>query len=813
MTRVQIASEIFDSFPDLAVGVLIIGGINNRGAAEIDPLLTKEEQKIRSHLNISELGTNQFVRPWREAYSLFGAKPKKYKCSVEALLRRILSGESLPKINLLVDTYNYVSIKHLLPIGADDLSMAEGDIRLTIAEGTESFTPIGSEPEKPRPGEVVYADDKDILCRRWNWRESDKTKITPDTASALIYIESLTGKDALNSAIDDLKRLLHNSCASINSFILVKSAPTLNLITQALETTRYHAGRSLERRVEEPKGRPRIMERGSVRKSDDSLHWADQIAQQLKERASEEPILKKIVKEKGYIVYDEKTPSGKIHIGAGRGWIIHDVIAKAIRDNGMNGRFILSSDDIDPFDKMNNDLPASYKKYLGMPFRDMPSPVKGYKSFADYYFMTCVEKFDQFGIEAEIQSTGTAYDKGLFNKAIKTALDNADKIQAIYRRFYGDTIGANKLPFNPVCEKCGKIGTTLATEWDPESETLKYECKQDLVSWAKGCGHSGQISPYNGNGKFPWKVEWAAKWPTIGVSCELAGKDHFTHGGSRTIAVAISDEIFDFPPPYPSTRKATGKGYEFFTIGGKKMSTSKGRGIGFVDMTQYAPAKILRYLLVRTRPHAMIDFDPYGTNDLILLHDRYDKTERIISGAEEADARETQQQKRIYKLAHVGPKTRPCPVSFTHAATTMQVALSESKAIDLLKQSGHIRQNINKTDLANISERLEFAMKWVQEFAPEQYRFSVNEKTPAVRIGPGEKESLKLLSKALKKEMDENELYEKFYSICKDTETDPTQFFRSAYQVLISKDRGPKLAPFIFTIGRSKVRSLLDGLK
>ena len=86
----------------------------------------------------------------------------------------------------------------------------------------------------------------------------------------------------------------------------------------------------------------------------ESLHWADQIVGELVERAKRDEVLGKIIEEKGYIVYDEKTPSGKIHIGSGRGWIIHDAIAKSLRDNGLKAKFVLSSDDIDPFDSFNS---------------------------------------------------------------------------------------------------------------------------------------------------------------------------------------------------------------------------------------------------------------------------------------------------------------------------------------------------------------------------------------------------------------------------------------------------------------------------
>src|SRR3989344_843642 len=192
------------------------------------------------------------------------------------------------------------------------------------------------------------------------------------------------------------------------------------------------------------------MQNNPPEKSYEDTFWADQIADEAIKRVESSDLLKKLVKKNGYIVMDEKTPSGTIHIGSGRGWVIHDAITKALKDKGVKAKFILSSDDMDPLDKPSKELgKEDNEKYMGVPFRHIPSPVKGYKSFGDYFFRQCTELFPQFGIEAEIESTGYEYEKGSFNKTIKIALDNADKIQKIYADLYGEEAAmANKLPFN-----------------------------------------------------------------------------------------------------------------------------------------------------------------------------------------------------------------------------------------------------------------------------------------------------------------------------------------------------------------------------
>jgi len=540
------------------------------------------------------------------------------------------------------------------------------------------------------------------------------------------------------------------------------------------------------------------------------IYWTDKIAEEVRKRVEREPILKKIVKKRGYIVYDEKTPSGKIHVGSSRGWVIHDIIAKTMREHGMKARFILSSDDIDPFDGIPTNLNQDkYKKFLGVPLRNVPSPVKGYNSFADYYFMQCVEKFEDFGIEVEIESTGQRYIDGDFNKAIRTVLDNHEKIKQIYQRIYGDTAAMDKLPFNPICEKCGKIGTTLTYEWNSENGIIKYVCEPQLVDWAQGCGYRGEISPFNGTGKMPWKVEWAAKWPTVGVVCETAGKDHFTKGGSRTIAVAISCEVLKFPPPYPSTCQDTGKGYEFFLVGGKKMSTSKGLGVSFVEVSEMVPPELLRFLMVKSRPETTIDFTPEG-NTIPLLFDEFDRIERLYFGLGKVEEKERNNARRVYELTVIKklPKRLPFRVSFDFATMLAQV-LPEKKrlegSIKILKRTGHLDRELTDFEKKELMNRLNYAEKWAREFAPERLKIEILKGLPEDiinKLSDSQKSALKMLSEFLKVDRKDSEIWSEIREIANKIRIKPTKVFQATYLVLLGKPYGPRLIPFIQSLDR-----------
>src|SRR5206468_4318514 len=104
-------------------------------------------------------------------------------------------------------------------------------------------------------------------------------------------------------------------------------------------------------------------------------------------------------------------------------------------------------------------------------------------------------------------------------------------------------------PFNVVCENCKKVGTTQVYKWD--GEFVYYKCHPEIVAWAKGCEHEGKISPFNGNGKFPWKIEWPAKWKALGITVEGAGKDHMSEGGSHDFAAQICKRVLHYEVPYP----------------------------------------------------------------------------------------------------------------------------------------------------------------------------------------------------------------------------------------------------------------------
>jgi len=212
MGRFVIKDSVWELFPDASIGVIIAKNINNgKSSPDFINMLEESSRKVLVSFEGAELAKHPIISVWREAYKKFKS-PKGNRSSIEALIRRIYNGKQVGTINPLVDIYNYISLKHLLPCGGEDIDAVKGDIRLARAEGNELFVPLGStENEPPVEGEVIYRDDEGVICRCWNWREADRTKLTEETRNAFLCIESVDAgrRDDFETALKELSELVN----------------------------------------------------------------------------------------------------------------------------------------------------------------------------------------------------------------------------------------------------------------------------------------------------------------------------------------------------------------------------------------------------------------------------------------------------------------------------------------------------------------------------------------------------------------------------------------------------------------------------
>ena len=341
------------------------------------------------------------------------------------------------------------------------------------------------------------------------------------------------------------------------------------------------------------------------------MFWIDRIVTEIESRFQE-----KIAKGETLIIRDEKTLSGRVHVGSLRGVMIHGALLEALQEKGIKAKFLFEFNDFDPMDGLPVYLDEeTYRPHMGKRLNEIPAPDPEYPNFAEYFGADFSKAVEKTGVPIEYYRSSEVYKSGRYNEVIRLALENADKIRAIYKKVSGGEKKENWLPLQVICQNCGKMGTTRVESFD--GEQVSYTCEPNMVKWAEGCGHSGNVSPFDGNGKLPWKVEWAAKFRVMGVDIEGAGKDHSTKGGARDIANHISREVFGYEPPYDIP-------YEFFLVGGKKMSSSKGAGSSAREISELLPRPLLRSLFLFKDPKKVIDFIPDG-DTIPILYDLYDK--------------------------------------------------------------------------------------------------------------------------------------------------------------------------------------------
>jgi len=217
LRKFLITDKVFELFPKARVCGLVIEKMDNGIAWDGAAMLEEARGEAAARLDNVVFAESPFFAPWRQAFKAFGA-PRGYRSSVEALAKRATKGGCPPSINPLVDLYNVASLKFLFPCGAEDLDAVAGDVRLTAARGGEPFLPLGGdENDPPREGEIAYLDNAGAICRCWNWREADRTKLTQKTGRALLCMENLLPErdDEMQNALNFMDAVVTQNLGAV----------------------------------------------------------------------------------------------------------------------------------------------------------------------------------------------------------------------------------------------------------------------------------------------------------------------------------------------------------------------------------------------------------------------------------------------------------------------------------------------------------------------------------------------------------------------------------------------------------------------
>lgn len=549
-------------------------------------------------------------------------------------------------------------------------------------------------------------------------------------------------------------------------------------------------------------------------------HWVDKIVKDVLawQRENEIPLLH---------VDDMKTPSGRVHTGALRGVLLHDIVHKALLPEQPTAVNTYVFNDMDAMDSLPGYLDKSvYEQHMGKPLHQIPAPpldksgvdfsnasdaqkelYANAKSFAEFYALDFIEAFQKLGATPELVWSHELYESGQMDDIIRTILDNVKKFRKIYKEVADYNLPEKWFPFQVICPNCGKVGSTLVTDWDGREVT--YECQPNKVEWAVGCGHSGSVSPFGGTGKLLWKADWPAHWQLLGINVEGAGKDHTSAGGSRDMANAIVKDVFDTIPPFDIP-------YEWILIRGTKMSSSKGIGTSAREFVELFPTEIGRYLFVSRHFNQVIDFDP-ATMSIPDLFDEYDQASRIFWKQEEGDQRmarsyELSQMEisptsgRELKMSKANPEREgSSPEREGFAPRFRDVALwMQYPELDLLEKFAEVKgAPLTEDEIALLEQRKLYARIWIDRYAPTDFQFTPREEVPE-KASELTDEQIKYLQAveeliATKSNWDPQDLQQAMFDLAKQS-LGAKPAFQAVYLAYLGKTSGPRASWFLLSM-------------
>ncbi len=527
------------------------------------------------------------------------------------------------------------------------------------------------------------------------------------------------------------------------------------------------------------------------------MTWVDRAVGEIEERFAQRIKQGDVLR-----LRDEKTLSGRVHVGSLRGIALHGIVAEALTEKGVKNEFLFELNDFDPMDELPKNLPnrEEFAKYMGQPLFTVPAHMPTAETYPLVYGVELQGVVERIGFPLTFYRLQPEYMAGKFNEVIQLALDHKDEIRAIYKEVSGSVKPADWFPLQVICENCRKVGTTQVTAWD--GAQVEYVCKPDLVTWAKGCGHSGTVSPFDGKAKLPWKVEWPAKWKVFGVDIEGAGKDHSAAGGSRQIGKRITEEIFKYPEPFDIP-------YEFFNIGGKKMSASKGLGASAKEVSDMLPPALVRLLMIRKLPNQPIDFDPEGTT-IPTLFDEYDRlSDHEFKRHKEPDP----EFARTFRLCQVDFPTPPKDIwqmRFTVLSFALQMPhLKVEEEAAKLKGSA-----LTEEEIAALTERSYFVRQWLDQYAPQQYRYVILKEAPGdLALSDEQRTALTALTAAFQDVPWEGPaIHEAIHKVKEAQGVEPKVLFEPLYKMLLGRSSGPQMGWFLSTFTREEVLERLNTL-
>jgi lysyl-tRNA synthetase class 1 len=484
--------------------------------------------------------------------------------------------------------------------------------------------------------------------------------------------------------------------------------------------------------------------------------------------------------------------SGIPHIGSLSDAVRAYGIGLALSDMGHRSELVAFSDDMDGLRKVPAGLPEWLSAHIGEPVSRVPDPFGCHGSYGEHMSSLLMDALDELGVEYTHRSGAQMYRSGALVPQARVLLSRAREIGERIREMTGQGKFTESLPFFAVCEKCGRIYTTVATGYDPDTDTVTYECVGAHIGgrWVPGCGHRGEVKLSSGEGKLSWKVELAARWSALDVRFEAYGKDL---EDSVRINDWVSDEVLGFPHPY-HTR------YELFLDrGGRKISKSTGNVVTPQAWLRYGTRRSLILLMykriVGTRYVSLDDIPKYV--------DEYDYLEDVYFGRARADPSKGTRLRGLYEYVNfLKPPSAPdVHVPYRLLAELGRAAPEEGAVEFVIERLRRYRMVRDVTP--GLIERAEKARRWALE---------VVGRAPDYVPTPEEADAMLELAAVIRSADagDPAAIQNAAFEAARKRGMDPKSFFRALYMSLIGSDRGPRFSSYVEDVGRERIASMLE---
>jgi lysyl-tRNA synthetase, class I len=536
------------------------------------------------------------------------------------------------------------------------------------------------------------------------------------------------------------------------------------------------------------------------------------------------------------------SPSGPIHLGNLREFLMPHFVADELRRRGVPVRHLHVWDDYDRFRRVPAGVDPSYEEHVGRPYTAVPDPWGCHVTWSDHFKEPIIKALHALGVDMEEISQTERYRSGVYRDEVLRAVRHRHEIDAVLSKYRtkqvaapvaagetGDhaaqeaeamaesvanddegeagagTTAVGYFPFRPYCRDCGR-DTTTVTAYDDDTADLAYTCSV--------CDYHGTTNlATQHEGKLVWKADWPMRWAFEHVDFEPAGMDHATPGSSFTVGHELVESVWDYPRP-------AWFGYGFVGFAGvQKMSSSAGGAPTAEDALRVLEPGILRWLYVRRQPRQTFDID-FGP-EVVRLYDEWDALARKAADPAKRDVQVLAYERASATQTAGRLPTPEVVVPFRMLSSVADVTAGSAEQISrIVGTMGHPHDTVEQ-----LEPRLSRAMAWTEEFVPASERTTVRtdpDRAAIEALSSREREWVSLLLQGLQGALELEAVTSLVYGVPKlargmsldekpteEVKADQKEFFRLLYHLLVDADRGPRLPTLIVALGAERVRTLL----